>query len=222
MAAHDAQPPSPPLEQEAESEARSASVRGAAAPESAASESAASEPAAAFAPAFAFFPPFLENSPRTFCTSGTGHIHPQNARANRMMSSTMIASEMTARGTIILDASMVPSAPSGQRMEMSQNPGADMVPMPRFVTNPTATTTTTAVATRVRSVFDFIFIKAPYPSTSSSGWTTIARAVAPSEMDPFCSDTHTLSHAPHPLHVSVRTTGRLFSSSSMASYGQAS
>ena len=97
----------------------------------------------------------------------------------------MITSETTARGTIIFEASMVPSAPSGQRIEMSQMPGAEMVPMPRFVTNPTAMTTMTAAAVRVRSVFEFFFMRIPYPSTSSSGCTTIARAVAPSEIEPF-------------------------------------
>ena len=54
----------------------------------------------------------------------------------------MMTSDTTARGTIILLASMVPSAPSGQRMEISQMPGAEMVPMPRFVKKPTNTMAT--------------------------------------------------------------------------------
>ena len=85
------------------------------------------------------------------------------------MSSTITISEITARGTIILEASIVPKAPSGHRMEMSQMPGADMVPIPTFVTKPTATTATMASATRVRSFLEFFFMRTPYPSTSSSG-----------------------------------------------------
>ena len=112
---------------------------------------------------------FFANKPRNFCTSGTGHIHPQNARANTTMSSTITTSETTARGTIILEASIVPKAPSGHRMEISQMPGADMVPIPTFVTKPTVTTATMASATRVRSFLEFFFMRTPYPSTSSSG-----------------------------------------------------
>ena len=111
-------------------------------------------------------------------------------------------SEITARGTIILEASIVVSAPSGQRIEISQMPGADTVPMPRFVTKPTATIIMTSEAVIVRSVFDFIFTIPPYPSTSSSVRTMMARSVAPSEIDPFCSDTQAFSHAPQPLHLS--------------------
>ena len=85
------------------------------------------------------------------------------------MSSTITTSETTARGTIILEASIVPRAPRGHRMEMSQMPGADMVPMPMFVTNPTVTIATMASATRVRSFLEFFFMRTPYPSTSSSG-----------------------------------------------------
>ena len=48
-------------------------------------------------------------------------------------------------------------------------PGADMVPIPTFVTKPTVTTATMASATRVRSFLEFFFMRTPYPSTSSSG-----------------------------------------------------
>ena len=74
-----------------------------------------------------------------------------------------------ARGTIIVEASIVPKAPSGHRMEISQMPGADMVPIPTFVTKPTVTTATMASATRVRSFLEFFFMRTPYPSTSSRG-----------------------------------------------------
>ena len=168
---------------------------------------------------FAVFARFsgLVNMPRSFCTRGTGHIQPQNARANTMMSTTMMTSEITARGTIILLASMVPSAPSGQRMEISQMPGAEMVPMPRFVKKPTNTMAMMASAVMVRSVFELRFMTAPYLSTWSSGLMVMAREVAPSEMEPFCSDTHTLSQAPQPLHLLSSTTGRFSSSSLIAS-----
>ena len=159
----------------------------------------------------------LVNMPRSFCTRGTGHIQPQNARANTMMSATMMTSDTTARGTIILLASMVPRAPNGQRMEISQMPGAEMVPMPRFVKKPTNTMATMASAVTVRSVLELRFMTAPYLSTWSSGLMVMAREVAPSEMEPFCSDTHTLSQAPQPLHLLSSTTGRFSSSSLMAS-----
>jgi len=164
----------------------------------------------------------LVNMPRSFCTRGTGHIQPQNARANTMISTIMMTSDTMARGTIILLASMVPRAPSGQRMEMSQMPGAEMVPMPRFVKKPTNTMATMASAVRVRSFLESRFMTAPYLSTWSSGLMVMAREVAPSEMEPFCSDTHTLSQAPQPLHLLSSTTGRFSSSSVMAPYGHAS
>ena len=164
----------------------------------------------------------LVNMPRSFCTRGTGHIQPQNARANTMISTIMMTSDTMARGTIILLASMVPRAPSGQRMEMSQMPGAEMVPMPRFVKKPTNTMATMASAVMVRSFLESRFMTAPYLSTWSSGLMMMAREVAPSEMEPFCSDTHALSQAPQPLHLLSSTTGRFSSSSVMAPYGHAS
>ena len=196
-------------------ESFSQSVASAAFSSSVSGEMSAALPSAGFA-VFARFSG-LVNMPRSFCTRGTGHIQPQNARANTMMSTTMMTSEITARGTIILLASMVPSAPSGQRMEISQMPGAEMVPMPRFVKKPTNTMAMMASAVMVRSVFELRFMTAPYLSTWSSGLMVMAREVAPSEMEPFCSDTHTLSQAPQPLHLLSSTTGRFSSSSLIAS-----
>ena len=113
--------------------------------------------AAAFAPSSAFFAfgP-RENAVRSFCTSGTGQTQPQNARANTMMRTTMITSEMTARGTTSFEASIVVSAPSGHRIEISEMPGAESVPMPLVVKNPMVMMRTTARAVRVRNVFDFM------------------------------------------------------------------
>ena len=36
----------------------------------------------------------------------------------------------------------------------------------------------------------------------------MARSVAPATMEPCCSDTHTLSQAPQPTHLSSITYGR--------------
>ena len=62
----------------------------------------------------------------------------------------------------------------------------------------------------------------PAPSHSvSNGRTTMARSVAPEAMEPVVSDTHTLSQAPQPTHLSAMTRGCGFappSDSSMASY----
>ena len=68
----------------------------------------------------------------------------------------MITSEMTARGTTSFEASIVVSAPSGHRIEISEMPGAESVPMPLVVKNPMVMMRTTARAVRVRNVFDFM------------------------------------------------------------------
>ena len=57
----------------------------------------------------------------------------------------------------------------------------------------------------------------PHASTSSAGRTTMARSVAPAEIDPADSEMHAHSHAPHPLHASTSTTGTLSAPSSSAS-----
>ena len=159
------------------------------------------------------FDVFFENSPRIFDTTGTGQIHPQNARANSTMSTTAMRSEMTARGIMVLVAIMVSSAPSGHRSEMSCQPIADRVPTPTWVAKPTATRPMTASGMMMRSRLVFT----ARTSYDSMGRTTMARSVAPAEMEPFCSETQTLSQAPQPLHRSLMTKGRMFSSSSMAS-----
>ena len=72
--------------------------------------------------------------PRILDTKGTGQIHPQNARANSRISTTTTTKEMSTRGTAILEATKVSSEPNGHRSEISIQPKAEMVPMPKAVT----------------------------------------------------------------------------------------
>ena len=72
-------------------------------------------------------PPFLK-MPRSLLHTGTGQSHPQKARPRSRMAATASTMEMTARGTSILLASMVPKAPIGQISEMDSQPKADSVP----------------------------------------------------------------------------------------------
>ena len=72
-------------------------------------------------------PPFLK-MPRSLLHTGTGQSHPQKARPRSRMAATASTMEMTARGTSILLASMVPKAPIGQISEIDSQPKADRVP----------------------------------------------------------------------------------------------
>ena len=141
-------------------------------------------------------------NPRTRSSSGTGQIHPQNARPTASTSTAMMTMDTTARGTTVLVAIMVASAPSGHNAENVSQPKPESVPMLTPAISPADSTTKTAAATMVRSLFEFI--AASY-SVDSIGLTTMARSCAPDTMDPAFSDTHTLSHAPHPLHLSAST-----------------
>ena len=71
--------------------------------------------------------PFLK-MPRSLLHTGTGQSHPQKARPKSRMAATASTMEMTARGTSILLASMVPKAPIGQMSEIDSQPKADRVP----------------------------------------------------------------------------------------------
>ena len=148
------------------------------------------------------FDVFFEKMPRIFDTTGTGHTQPQKARANSRMRASAITTEMTARGSRVLVAIMVASAPKGHRSEMSCQPMADSVPTPTWVANPTPMTPMTARGMMVRSRLVFTGAALLY---DSRGRTMMARSVAPAEMEPFCSDTHTLSQAPQPLQASAIT-----------------
>ena len=159
---------------------------------------------------------------RARSSAGTGHSHPQNARPTTSTNRPITTSDTTARGTTVFAAIIVVSAPSGHRAEMVSHPKPDIVPKPMPATNPMDSTANAATAIAVRRFL--VFITAPY-SADSVGLTTMARSVAPDAMEPAFSDTHTLSHAPQPLHFSGSTATRgLLDSpvSSMASYGHAS
>ena len=134
--------------------------------------------------------------------SMVGHSHEQKARPNTSTSAAMSSSETTARGIMVLVAIMVPKAPRGHRSEMSCQPMADSVPTPTWVAKPTPMTPMTARGMIVRSRLVFAGAALLY---DSRGRTMMARSVAPAEMEPFCSDTQTLSQAPQPLQASAIT-----------------
>lgn len=154
-------------------------------------------------------------SVRIFETKGIGQTQAQKARPKIRMSSIITMTEMTALGIIIFVASMVVSAPIGQISDISKIPGADKVPIPNEEKKPRVITRMTPTTVMVRSVFDFMI--SPYPYTFASARMTMARSVASELKDAFFKDTHTLSQAPQPLHLSSITEGRLSESSSMAS-----
>ncbi len=153
-------------------------------------------------PVMSVFDVFFEKMPRIFDTTGTGHTQPQKARANSRMRASAMTIEMTARGSRVFVAIIVASAPKGHRSEMSCQPMADSVPTPTWVANPTLMTPMTARGMIVRSRLVFTGAALLY---DSRGRTMMARSVAPAEMEPFCSETHTLSQAPQPLQASAIT-----------------
>jgi hypothetical protein len=97
----------------------------------------------------------LLNRPLIFCNSGTGQAQAQNALPTNNMSTMTTASEIKALGTSIFAASIVLSAPSGQRMKISIKPKADKVPIPQSVQNPIVTTQSTNSTDSVLKVADF-------------------------------------------------------------------
>ena len=131
----------------------------------------------------------------------------------------MITMDITARGTRVLVANIVVNAPSGHSAEIVPHPNPESVPRFTPTINPMHSTAKTTAATMVRILLAFMIRPPPY-SSESSGRTTMARSVAPETLEPAFSDTHTLSHAPQPLHLSSITVGRGFApsvESSMAS-----
>ncbi len=71
-----------------------------------------------------------EKNSFTFCKSGTGQIHAQNARPTRNTRMPMITMETTARGMNVFVAIIVVNAPSGQSAAICCQPKPESVPRP--------------------------------------------------------------------------------------------
>ena len=96
-------------------------------------------------------------------TKGTEQIHEQKARPNSRMSAKAMTRLMSTRGTSVLLASRLESAPMGQMAEMDSHPNAEMLPSGTMATKATAHTSSTRAGRARRN-----FVR--LPPRFSPGW----------------------------------------------------